>query len=115
MKDVTELDVFKLAHSLVLSIYKITESFPKTEIYGLISQLRRASISIPANLVEGANRISKKEFRYFISISRGSCGEMEYPVKLCKNLNYKKEKDYNDLRNGYIRVAQMLTKLKNAI
>ncbi len=115
MKDVTELDVFKLAHSLVLRVYKVTESFPKVEIYGLISQLRRASISIPANLAEGARRISKKEFRYFISIFRGSCGEMEYLVKLCKDLNYIKEKDYNDLRNDYRRVAQMLTKLKNAI
>jgi four helix bundle protein len=115
MKDITDLDVFKLAHSLVLRVYRMTESFPKTEIYGLISQLRRASISIPANLAEGAKRFSKKEFRYFISISRGSCGEMEYLVKLCKDLNYIQEKDYNDIRNDYIRVAKMLTKLKNAI
>jgi len=115
MKDIIELDVFRLAHSLVLRVYQVTESFPKAEIFGLTSQLRRASISIPANLAEGAKRVSKKEFRYFVSIARGSCGEMEYLIELCKDLNYIKEKEYNDLRNGYRRVAQMLTKLKNAI
>lgn len=115
MKDITELDVFKLAHSLVLRVYKVTESFPKEEMYGLTSQLRRASISIPANLAEGANRAGKKEFKRFISFAKGSSGEIQYLVKLSKDLNYLKDEDYNDLKNGYIRVAKMLTKLKNAI
>jgi len=115
MKDITDLDVFKLAHSLVLQIYKITESFPKKEIYGLTSQLRRASISIPANLVEGANRAGKKEFKHFISIARGSSGEMQYLVKLSRDLNYLKDEDYRNLRDGYTRTSKMLTKLRNAI
>ena len=115
MKDVTDLDVFKLAHSLVLRIYQVTESFPKTEIYGLTSQLRRASISIPANLAEGANRISKREFKRFIGIAKGSSGEIQYLVKLAKDLNYIKYNDFENLKRDYIRVAQMLTKLRNAI
>lgn len=88
MKDIKDLDVFKLAHSLVLRIYKVTESFPKVEIYGLISQLKRASISIRANLAEGANRISKKEFKRFIGIAKGSSGEIQYLIRLAKDLNY---------------------------
>jgi len=115
VKDVKELDVFKLAHSLVLRIYKVTESFPKTETYGLTSQLRRASISIPANLAEGANRISRKEFKHFIGIAKGSSGEIQYLIRLAKDLNYLKDKDFEDLKGDYIRVAQMLTKLRNAI
>lgn len=115
MKDVIELDVFKLAHSLALRIYRVTESFPKTEMYGLTGQLRRASVSIPANLAEGANRAGKREFRRFISIAKGSSGEIQYLVRLSKDLNYLGGEDYKDLKDGYKRVAQMLTKLRNAI
>jgi four helix bundle protein len=98
-----------------LNIYRVTESFPKIEIYGLISQLRRASISIPANLAGGANRISKKEFKRFIGIAKGSSGEIQYIIKLAKDLNYLKDKYFEDLKRDYIRVAQMLTKLRKAI
>jgi four helix bundle protein len=115
MKDITELDVFKLAHFLVLRVYKLTETFPKEEMYGLTSQIGRASISIPANLAEGANRVGRKEFKYFISIAKGSSGEIQYLIQVSKDLNYLKEEDYRELKDGYKRVAQMLTKLKNAI
>ena len=86
MRDLTELDVFKLAHSLVLQVYEVTESFPKAEIFGLISRLRRASISISFNLAKGVKRISKKEFKCFIVVAKGSSGEIQYLIRPAKIL-----------------------------
>jgi len=83
-----KLDVFKIAHVLTKEIYKITKNFPKDETYGLVSQLRRASSSIPANLIEGNYRFTKNEFKYFISIARGSCGEVKYFLLLNYELGY---------------------------
>ncbi|MBI5181806.1 MAG: four helix bundle protein, partial [Nitrospirae bacterium] len=69
---VEDLDVFKLAHELALKIYKITAAYPETEKFGLTSQMRKASTSICMNLMEGAHRIGKNEYKHFVSISKGS-------------------------------------------
>ena len=68
---VEDLDLFKLAHEMTLKIYRITEAYPDTEKFGLTSQMRRASSSICMNLMEGAHRISKNEYKHFVSIARG--------------------------------------------
>ena len=115
MKKVEELDVFKLSHSLTLEIYGITKSFPDEEKFGLISQMRKAAYSIPMNLMEGAHRLSSKEYRQFIGIARGSVGEMKYQLLLVRDLNYISDNEYSDLMSKYERVSQMLTKLAKSL
>lgn len=111
LESVEQLDVFRMAHRLVLQVYKVTSIFSKEEMYGLTSQMRRASSSVPMNLCEGANRITKAEYRHFVGIARGSVGEMRYQLMLAKDLGYLKEEEYLQLREDYNRVGQMLTKL----
>jgi len=85
---VEELPVWLKAHELTLSIYKLSDSFPKSEIYGLTSQIRRSSSSIAANISEGFYRKSTKELIQFIYNARGSLGETLYHLRLAKDLNY---------------------------
>ena len=85
MKKVEDLDVFKLSHPLALEIFKITKSFPEEEKFGLISQMR-AAYSVPMNLMEGAHRLSSREYRQFVGIARRSAGEMKYQLLLVKDL-----------------------------
>jgi four helix bundle protein len=78
----------------VLKIYKISKSFPKEELYGLISQIRRAAVSIPSNIVEGKARGSQKEYKRFLLISRGSLEEVKYQLLLAKDLKYIDDETY---------------------
>jgi len=115
IEDVEGLDVFKLAHQLVLQVYRLTSSFPKEELYGLTSQMRRASSSVVMNLVEGANRLTKREYRHFVGIARGSVGEVRYQLMLAKDLGFLKFEECELLRGDYKRVGQMLTKLGQSL
>ena len=83
-----DLDVWKLGIELVTNIYKLTEAFPKQEIYGLISQMRRSAISIPSNIAEGAARKSRNEYIHFLYISLGSLSELETQLIIAQNLGY---------------------------
>ena len=112
---VEDLDVFKLAHDLTLEIYKITEMFPENERYGLASQMRRAAMSIGSNLMEGSHKFSKKEYRYFIGISRGSTGELKYQLLLPKDLSYMNIDTFEKVRSHCERVSMMLSKLYSAL
>ncbi len=114
-KTVQELDVFKLSHSLSLEIFDITKSFPDEERFGLISQMRRAAYSVPMNLMEGAHRLSSKEYRQFVGIARGSTGEVKYQLLLCRDLRYISGDQYSGLISQYERVGQMLTKLAKSL
>lgn len=73
---------------LVVSIYKELEGLPNTELYGLTSQMKRAAVSVPSNIAEGAGRNSKKEFAYFLNVAIGSLSELDTQVELCLRLNY---------------------------
>jgi len=115
MKKVEDLDVFKLSHSLALEIFEITKSFPEGEKFGLISQMRRAAYSVPMNLMEGAHRLSSREYRQFVEIARGSAGEMKYQLLLVKDLRTVSEDRYCSLLSKYERVSQMLTKLSKTL
>ncbi len=115
MKRVEDLDVFKLSHALALEIFEITKTFPSEERFGLISQMRRAAYSIPMNLMEGAHRLGSKEYKQFVSIVRGSAGEMKYQLLLAKDLKYITEDRYSGLVANYERVSQMLTKLAKSL
>lgn len=88
IKNHRDLDVWKKGIELATEIYKITKSFPKEEIYGLTSQIRRASVSISANIAEGAARNSKKEFIQYLYISLGSLAELETELLIAKNIGY---------------------------
>lgn len=112
---IEDLDVFKLSHKLALEIYKITDKLPIIERFGLVSQMRRAAVSIPTNLMEGAHRISRKEYKYFVSISKGSCGELKYQLLLSKDLGYLTTPKFTEMLNGYERVSMMLTKLYKSL
>ena len=111
MKSVEDLDVFKLAHEITLEIYHLTDKFPDCEKYGLISQIRRASMSIPMNLMEGSHRLNTKEYRQFVGIARGSAGELKYQLMLSRDLKYLTEDKYQYLREKAESISKMLTRL----
>jgi len=115
MKKVEDLDVFKLSHSLTLRIFNLTKTFPEEAKFGLISQMRRAAYSIPMNLMEGAHRLSSKEYRQFVGIAKGSAGEIKYQLLLGRDLKYIPEDKYSILLPEYERVSQMLTKLAKSL
>ena len=100
------LIVWKEAHEFVLMIYKATKSFPREELFGLTSQIRRAAVSISANIVEGQARASRKEYVQFLHIANGSLVEVEYYLTLSKDLGYIGEEDYItlDAKRRYIGV-----------
>ena len=115
IKDVKELEVFKLAHSLVLDIYKLTENFPQEEKFGLISQMRRSAFSIPMNLIEGSNRLNTKEYRRFVGIAKGSAGEISYQILLARDLGYISNEAYLSLKDRYEVVIKMLANLAKSL
>ena len=115
MKSVEDLDVFKLAHQLALKIYSTTKGFPREEMFSLVDQMRRAATSVGMNLMEGAMRLGTKEYRQFVGIARGSAGEVCYQLLLAKDLNYISEDTYRELRSGYDRVLQMLSRLSQTL
>jgi len=105
---VEDLSVFKRSHALTLKLYKITEQFPQSEKFGIISQIRRASSGIAANLIEGSHRLSRKEYRQFVSIARGSAGELKYHILLSRDLNYISYNDYSSFKTELDEISKML-------
>ncbi|MCA9935047.1 MAG: four helix bundle protein [Ardenticatenaceae bacterium] len=116
MRDYKQFLVWQKGHELTLAIYKNTEGFPKQEQYGLTSQIRRAAYSIPANIAEGAGRISETEFARFLEIALGSANEVSYFFLLAHDLNYFQTSIYHQLSTNIDEIQRMLrafiTKLK---
>ena len=96
-----KLEVWKLADALAFDIYTITSNFPKEEMFGLSSQLRRAALSIPTNIVEGYSRRGNKELIHFISISLGSLAETKYLLSFSHRLNYISSEEYEAIKAGH--------------
>jgi len=115
LRNIKEYEVFKKSHKLVLEIYEITKDFPREELYGLVSQLRRAAYSITMNLVEGGTRQGEKEFSQFINISLGSCEEMRYQLLLSKDLGYIDSEKHEKLDNEAEIVKKMLSVLYSKV
>ena|SRR3989338_6190599 len=107
-KTVDEVPVFVKSHNLVLLVYKITKNFPRSEIFGLVSQLRRSASSIPANITEGFYRKSTRELIHFLYNARGSVGETMYHLRLAWDLGYIEDKDYQNLEQSYADVVKQL-------
>ena len=108
MRNFQELSVWQKSHELTLKIYKISSSFPKEELFGLSSQIRRSASSIPTNIAEGCGRYSKAEMRQFLIISAGSCSELDYQTILTKDLNYISETTFKELSESIISIRKML-------
>ena len=115
MRPHENLIVWKRAVDFVIDIYRTTGSFPNDERYGLTSQIRRAAVSIPANIAEGAGRKYDKEFARFLSIAQGSSSELETELLIAKKLRYLTEDVYSDLRKELDSIGQMLIGLERMI
>ena len=115
MKSYRELQVWQESYKLTLEIYKLSEKFPKEEMYGLTSQMRRSALSVPANISEGFNRRTKKEYLQFLYISRGSLQEVDFLVLLSKDLGYIKKTDFLSLKERIDLIGRLLSGLINSI
>ena len=115
MRPHEKLDLWKKAIDFVVSIYKVTESFPKDERYGLTSQLRRASVSIVANIAEGAARQTRKEFKQFLSHSQGSASEVDTELIISLRLNYLTREDFRKLTAELDHIGRMITRLSQSL
>ena len=115
IKSFEDLEIWQLSHELSLIIYELTIRYPRTELFGLVSQLRRAAISIPANIVEGYFRNTTKELIQFLYHARGSCGEVIYFLILSRDLKYISRNDYEKLRNDYNILIRKITAMINSL
>lgn len=115
MQDYKKLLVWQKAHTLVLKIYEITNTFPQSEQFGLINQLRRAAYSIPSNIVEGCGRGSNKELNRYLQIAFGSANEIEYQMLLSKDLNYISESIYSEIESNIFEIKKMLNGLMKKV
>ncbi len=112
MKGHRDLLVWQKSMALVTDIYRVTQTFPQNELYGLTNQIRRAAVSVPSNLAEGHGRTSRKEFRRFVGQARGSLTEVETQLEIARNLNYLPEDKARELLDRASEVARMLNGLK---
>ncbi len=111
IKSFTDLNAWKEAHKLVLMIYKITKDFPKEEIFGLTSQIRRAVISITSNIAEGFSRQTYKDKIQFYSIAKSSLTEAQSQLLIARDLNYINQQDFNDIANQTVIAHKLLNGL----
>ncbi|SRR5258708_7220687 len=111
MKSFRDLKVWEKAHVLVLECYRLTRTFPKEELFGLVSQIRRAAVSVPANIAEGCARGSNADFQRFLQMAMGSASELEYHLVLSRDLNLLKNQDFEKAREQVEEVKRMLSAL----
>jgi four helix bundle protein len=115
VKDFRELKVWEKAHQLTLLAYKLTNGFPKHELFGLASQIRRCSSSIPANIAEGCGRLGNSELHRFLQIACGSANELEYHFLLARDLGFLPEPDYVSAQQQLLDVKRMLVALTRKV
>ena len=115
LKSYRDLEVWNRAHAVVLQIYNLTNPFPRSEQFGIVSQLRRAAYSIPANIAEGFGRRSTKELLQFISFANGSLEELRYFLLLSRDLRYLSPVDLSNLEKELKAIAQMLEALARSL
>ena len=115
MKDFRNLTVWEKSHRLTLDIYVATKTFPKEELFGLTSQIRRASSSIPANIAEGCGKSTDPDFSRFLQIAFGSACEVEYHLILARDLNYLNQEGHVKINDELLAVKKMLASLISKI
>ncbi|SHJ43486.1 four helix bundle protein [Flavobacterium haoranii] len=115
MRNFKKYDIWQLSHNLTLDIDVLTSNYPKEELYGLVSQIRRASSSIPTNIAEGCGRSSDKEFNQFLNIALGSANETEYLIILSKDLNYISLEKFNEIETQINIIKSKIYNLKEKL
>lgn len=115
MQNYKKLVVWQKADALALEIYKITEKFPRSELFGITSQLRRAALSVPLNIVEGYSRKSKIELSRFIDIALGSLAETEYLLDFSERIDYVASDKISHIYSLIVEVSKLLWKFKQSL
>lgn len=115
IKSYKDLIVWQRSMDLVEFIYRVTEKFPSNEQYGLVSQMRRATVSVPSNIAEGYGRQSTGSYKHFLSISRGSLFELETQVELSYRLKYLTQNDSEKMLNEITEISKMISSLISKI
>ena len=115
MRDFKKYHVWELSHSFTLKVYELTKEFPQNENYGISSQIKRASVSIPTNISEGCGRESDSEFNRFLSIALGSACEVEYLLLLSKDLEFISINLYDQLNNDINLIKRKIYSLKQKL
>ena len=106
-----KLEAWKQSMDLAIGVYNATETFPAEEIYGLTNQTRRAVVSVPSNIAEGAARQTKKEFSNFLHIVQGSLSELDTQLELARRLGFLRETSWRDLDSRMVQIDKMITGL----
>ena len=114
-KGFRKLVVWQRAHALVLLVYKLSDGFPQKELYGLTNQIRRAAVSVPANIAEGYASGGEGQFKRFLNIAQGSLAEVEYFLILANDLNYISSKEYQEVEKLRIEVGYLLHRLISSL
>ena len=109
MRDHTKLRAFQMADAVVIEVYRVTQRFPKEELFGLTAQVRRAAMSIASNIVEGSARMSEAEYRRFLGLAYGSTKEVEYQLSVADRLGY--SADLGQIREDVSQLAKVLNAL----
>ena len=115
MRNFEDLEVWQKAHALTVKLYRVTEPFPRSEMFGLTSQIRRAAGSIGANLAEGCGRWGEGELARFVQIAMGSASELQNHIRLARDLEFLNPDDYRNVLKDVVSVRQMLTALLQAV
>lgn len=115
MRNFRNLSVWQKSHKLTLEIYKSTVSFPKEELYGLVSQMRRSASSVPSNIAEGCGRNTQSQLAHFLNIALGSASELEYQILLAKDLDFLTDQIFKEQSNQIIEIKKMLTSLHQKV
>ena len=115
MRDHTKLRAFELADEVAILVYRVTAGFPKEELFGLTSQLRRAAVSVPSNIVEGCTRDSEAEYLRFLNIAFGSLRELHYQLNLSKRLGFLPNEDSSLLEPTVVETEKVLNDLIRAL
>jgi len=115
MRNYRDLQVWSKAHHLTLELYRISGQFPREETYGITSQLRRAAVSIGANLAEGCGRRTSSELARFVRIAMGSASELDYHLLLSRDLGFMAADEFTRASSALIEVRKMLTSFLNSV
>lgn len=115
MRDFRKLEVWRRGHRLALAVYQATTAFPGSELYGLTSQMRRAAVSIPANIAEGCGMGSPAELKRYMQIAMGSASELEYHILLAHDLGYLQDGQSTTLATQLVELRRMLNRFLQAL
>ncbi len=108
MRDFQKLDFWLRSHQLTLRVYSTTKTFPREEFFGLVSQMRRSSSSVPTNIAEGCGRKSNAQLKQFLVVAVGSISELQYQLILCKDLGYIDDLVFKELENEVVQIRKMI-------